>query len=121
MSLDMKIGSRHRQTQGPAARFGYRFDNPRPDRDNLPKAKEVQKLADKMVTLGKINTLSSRIRAAKIIRFEYVDENKQQFALQKLFNDIAPNYRDRDGGYTRVLKLGTRRGDAAPMAIIEFV
>lgn len=87
----------------------------------LPKAKEVQKLADKMVTLGKINTLSSRIRAAKIIRFEYVDENKQQFALQKLFNDIAPNYRDRDGGYTRVLKLGTRRGDAAPMAIIEFV
>lgn len=87
----------------------------------LPKAKEVQKLADRMVTLGKINTLSSRIHAAKTIRFEYVDEDKQQYAIQKLFDEIAPNYRDRDGGYTRVLKLGPRRGDAAPMAIIEFV
>ncbi|MCK9536100.1 MAG: 50S ribosomal protein L17 [Bacilli bacterium] len=87
----------------------------------LPKAKELQKLADKMVTLGKTNTLSSRIRAAKIIRFEYTDDSKQQYAIQKLFEDIAPNYRDRDGGYTRVLKLGPRRGDSAPMAIIEFV
>ena len=87
----------------------------------LPKAKELQKLADKMVTLGKTNTLSSRIRAAKTIRFEYTDDSKQQYAIQKLFEDIAPNYRDRDGGYTRVLKLGPRRGDSAPMAIIEFV
>jgi len=85
------------------------------------KAKELQRLADKMITLGKTNTLSSRIRAAKIIRFEYTDESKQQYAIQKLFDEIAPNYRNRDGGYTRVLKLGPRRGDSAPMAIIEFV
>lgn len=87
----------------------------------LPKAKELQRLADKMVTLGKANTLSARIQAAKMVRFEYTDENKEQFAIQKLFSEIAEKYKDRNGGYTRVLKTGPRRGDAAPMAIIEFV
>ena len=83
------------------------------------KAKELRKLADKMVTLGKKNTLASRRQAAQVIRFEQADE--KQNALQKLFNDIAPKYADRNGGYTRIYKLGKRQGDAAEMAIIEFV
>ncbi len=87
----------------------------------LPKAKEIQRLADKMVTLGKANTLSARVQAAKMVRFEYTDETEQQYAIQKLFSVIAEKYKDRNGGYTRVLKTGPRRGDSAPMAIIEFV
>ncbi|HHU21422.1 MAG TPA: 50S ribosomal protein L17 [Acholeplasma sp.] len=87
----------------------------------LTKAKELRRLADRMVTLGKQNTLASRRKAASIVRFEYTDEEKNEFALQKLFNTIAPRYQDRNGGYTRVLKLMPRQGDNAPMAIIEFV
>ncbi|MGI6710280.1 MAG: 50S ribosomal protein L17 [Bacilli bacterium] len=86
----------------------------------LQKAKELQKLADKMVTLGKANTLASRRQAAQMIRFELVNE-EGQYAIQKLFSEIAPRYTERKGGYTRVLKLGPRRGDSAMMAIIEFV
>lgn len=89
------------------------------------KAKELRKFADKMVTLGKKNTLSSRRQAAKLVRFEAasVDENGKvtQNALQKLFDVIAPRFAERNGGYTRVLKLENRQGDNAPMAIIEFV
>ncbi len=85
----------------------------------LTKAKELQRLADKMVTLGKAGDLAARRQASEIIRFEKADEN--QYAVQKLFAEIAPKYVDRKGGYTRVLKTGPRRGDAAPMAIIEFV
>lgn len=87
----------------------------------LPKAKELQKLADKMIQLGKAGDLSSRVQAAKLVRFEYTNEDKDQYAIQKLFTEIAPKYQDRNGGYTRVLKLGPRRGDNAPMAIIELV
>ena len=87
----------------------------------LTKAKELRRLADRMVTLGKQTTLASRRRAARLVRFEYTDEEKNEFALQKLFNTIAPRYQDRNGGYTRVLKLMPRQGDNAPMAIIEFV
>ena len=83
------------------------------------KAKELRKIADKMVTLGKKNTLASRRQAAQLIRFEQADE--KQNALQKLFNEIAPKYAKRNGGYTRIYKLGKRQGDAAEMAIIEFV
>lgn len=85
----------------------------------LPKAKELKRLADKMVTLGKRGDLASRRRAAELIRFEKDAEN--QYAIQKLFSEIAPKYKERNGGYTRVLKTDNRRGDAAPMAIIEFV
>lgn len=89
------------------------------------KAKELKKLADKMVTLGKKGDLNARRQAAQLIRFEAaeVDENGKttQNALQKLFDVIAPRFKERNGGYTRVLKLGGRRGDNAPMAIIEFV
>ena len=85
----------------------------------VSKAKELKRLADKMVTLGKANTLASRRQAAEMIRFEKDDEGN--YAIQKLFNEIAPRYAERNGGYTRVLKLGTRRGDATEMAIIEFI
>ncbi|HKM29495.1 MAG TPA: 50S ribosomal protein L17, partial [Bacilli bacterium] len=81
--------------------------------------KELKRLADRMVTLGKKGTLASRRQAAEMVRFEMANENEN--ALQKLFSDIAPRYKDRNGGYTRVLKTGPRRGDSAPMAIIEFV
>ena len=87
----------------------------------LHKAKELQRLADRMVTLGKKNTLAARVQAAKTVRFEYVDEEKTQYAVQKLFDNIATKYKNRNGGYTRILKTGQRKGDAAPMAIIEFV
>ena len=93
----------------------------------LYKAKELQKLADRMVTLGKKaakgekDKLAAIREAAKLIRFEYVDEDKTTYAIQKLFNEIAPRYLDRNGGYTRVLKTGPRRGDNAPMALICFV
>lgn len=85
----------------------------------LAKAKELQKLADKMVTLGKKGTLAARRQAARLVRFEKAEDG--QFAIQKLFSEIAPKYQERNGGYTRVLKLAPRRGDAASMAIIEWV
>ena len=59
--------------------------------------------------------------AAKFVRDVVVDEKTGQTALQKLFNEIGPAYKDRNGGYTRVVKTRVRRGDAAPMAIIELV
>lgn len=77
------------------------------------RAKEVRSLADKMITLGKKNTLASRRQALAFITKEEV--------VVKLFNEIAPSYSERNGGYTRVLKIGPRRGDGAEMAIIELV
>ncbi len=83
------------------------------------KAKELQRLVEKMVTLGKKGTLSHRRKAAQTVRF--LDAGEDKNALQKLFDDIAPRFKDRNGGYTRIYKVGPRRGDATPMAIIEFV
>jgi len=83
------------------------------------KAKELKRLADKMVTLGKANTLASRRQAAELVRFEKDGDNN--YAIQKLFNEIAPRFADRNGGYTRIYKLGPRRGDATEVAIIEFI
>ena len=79
----------------------------------VTRAKEVQALADKMITLGKANTLASRRQALAFITKEDV--------VKKLFDEIAPKYAERNGGYTRVLKTGPRRGDGAEMAIIELV
>ncbi len=83
------------------------------------KAKELKKLADKMVTLAKDGSLAARRQAAQTVRFEEAKEG--QNAVQKLFDEIGPRYADRTGGYTRIIKTVPRRGDAAPMAIIEFV
>ena len=85
----------------------------------LAKAKELRKFADRMVTLGKKNTLASRRQAASFVRFEKDAENN--YAIQKLFNEIAPKFASRNGGYTRIIKTGFRRGDSAPMAIIAWV
>jgi len=82
------------------------------------KAKELKKVADKMVTLGKRGDLASIRRAASFVRNEKAGEKT---AVQKLFKDIAPRYTERNGGYTRIYKTGLRKGDSAPMAIIEFV
>ncbi len=79
----------------------------------LARAKEVRSMAEKMITLGKKNTLASRRAALAYITKESV--------VTKLFTEIAPSYADRNGGYTRILKLGTRRGDAAEMAIVALV
>ena len=79
----------------------------------LPKAKELRSLADKMVTLGKRGTLHARRQAASTLQ----DGN----AVSKLFDALAERYKERNGGYTRVMKAGNRYGDNAPMAIIELV
>ena len=79
----------------------------------LPKAKEVRCMAEKMITLGKTNTLHTRRQALAYITKEDV--------VTKVFTEIAPKYSDRNGGYTRIIKMGPRRGDAAEMAIIELV
>ena len=83
------------------------------------KAKELKRLADKMVTLGKTNTLASRRNAARLVRSEKASDGT--YALSKLFDEIAPKFANRNGGYTRVIKSGVRRGDAAPLAVVEFV
>lgn len=79
----------------------------------LARAKEVRSIADKMITLGKTNTLHSRRQALSYITDKEV--------VYKLFEEIAPKYAERQGGYTRVIKAGPRRGDAAETAIIELV
>ncbi|WP_027108733.1 50S ribosomal protein L17 [Lacticigenium naphthae] len=93
----------------------------------VTRAKEVSSLADKMVTLAKRGDLHARRQAAQFVRNELatVEENDEeiivQTVLQKLFNDLGPRFNERKGGYTRVLKTGPRRGDGAPMAVLEFV
>lgn len=86
----------------------------------VSKAKELRKLADRMITFGKKGDLAARRQAAKLVRFEK-DAEGNNYAIQILFNELAPRFKDRNGGYTRVLKLGPRRGDATEMALIEFV
>lgn len=77
------------------------------------KAKEVSSVVEKLVTLGKRGDLHARRQAAA-----YVRGNE---AVKKLFSEIAPEYAERNGGYTRVVKTRNRRGDNAPMAIVQFV
>ena len=79
----------------------------------LPRAKELRTFADSMITLAKKGDLSSRRRAISFLR--------DQDVVSKLFSTLADRYKDRNGGYTRVLKAGFRYGDAADMAIIELV
>ena len=79
----------------------------------LPKAKEMKRIMDKLITLGKKGDLHGRRLAQSKMR--------QEAAVKKLFDILGPRYKDRTGGYCRVLKAGFRYGDMAPMAIIEFV
>jgi large subunit ribosomal protein L17 len=77
------------------------------------KAKELRKVADKMITWGKKGDLHARRQALRVI------SNKK--IVQKLFGDIAPRFSKREGGYTRIIKVGRRRGDNAPLSIIELI
>jgi len=83
------------------------------------KAKELKSVVEKMITLGKRGDLNARRQAAAFLYNQ--EANEDESVIQKLFDDIAVRYEDRQGGYTRVLKLGPRRGDGAKMAIIELV
>src|SRR5699024_10000613 len=100
------------------------------------KAKELRSTVDKMITLGKRGDLHARRQAAqflykkKVLDGELIDANKElvkeerdavETVLDKLFGELAERYEDRQGGYTRVLKVGPRRGDGAHIAIIELV
>lgn len=79
----------------------------------LPKAKELRPVVEKLVTLGKRGNLHARRQVFAVLRDDVM--------TRKLFDTLAERYAERQGGYTRVLKAGHRHGDAAPMAIIEFV
>ena len=88
----------------------------------LATAKRVSSKADRLVTYAKKGDLASRRLAAKYVREEgFVDAKTGKTALQKLFDVYGPKYRERNGGYTKVLKLDNRQGDNAPMAIVAFV
>ncbi|MGE4063357.1 MAG: 50S ribosomal protein L17 [Rhodospirillaceae bacterium] len=79
----------------------------------LPKAKDLRPYVERMITLGKRGTLAARRLAAGRLRDESI--------VAKLFETLGPRYKDRNGGYTRVIKAGFRHGDSAPMAVIELV
>ncbi|MBC3803762.1 50S ribosomal protein L17 [Acetobacterium fimetarium] len=79
----------------------------------VTRAKEVKRLADKMITLGKRGDLHARRQAIAYIT--------QEVVVKQLFDEIAPKYTERNGGYTRIYRVGPRRGDGAEMAIIELV
>lgn len=79
----------------------------------LPKAKELRPLIEKLITLGKTDSLHARRHAARMVADDTL--------ISKLFATLGPRFSERPGGYTRIIKLGPRRGDAAEMAILEFV
>ncbi len=79
----------------------------------LPKAKELRPIVEKIITLGKKGTLHARRQA--------ISKLPRDMRLEKLFNDFSIRYKDRNGGYTRIIKTGYRYGDSAPLAIIELV
>lgn len=94
------------------------------------RAKEIQPIAEKLITLGKRGDLHARRQAAAFVRItrsnsendgKEVTHHKKVNAVKKLFEEIAPRYKDRNGGYTRIIKIGPRRGDGAPMAFIELI
>jgi large subunit ribosomal protein L17 len=82
-------------------------------RTTVPKAKEARRVAEKLITMAKDNALHYRRLAGRTIR--------DPEALRKLFDTLGPRFKSRPGGYTRVVKLGRRQGDAAPMAVLELV
>src|ERR1700757_2402270 len=78
-----------------------------------PKAKELRRWADRVITLGKQGSLHARRQALGIVQDKAV--------VRKLFDTLAPRFKDRPGGYTRIIKIGWRRGDSAPISVIELV
>ena len=90
----------------------YLLDNGRIE-TTVSRAKEVRTMAEKMITLGKEGSLHSKRQVYSYVTKESV--------AKKLFDEVAPKYADRNGGYTRITKTGPRRGDAAEMAVIELV
>ncbi|MBV1873079.1 MAG: 50S ribosomal protein L17 [Gammaproteobacteria bacterium] len=82
-------------------------------RTTLPKAKELRKIAEPLITLSKADSVANRRLA--------FSRTRSDMAVGKLFNELGPRYKERPGGYLRVLKCGFRPGDAAPMAIVELV
>jgi large subunit ribosomal protein L17 len=107
-----------------------KFDRNKPERDSMlmnlarglfisqsitttaQKAKEARKLAERLITMGKVDTLHSRRRVFAVLRDEDL--------VSKLFKEISPLFKDRKGGYTRIIRLGNRRGDNAEMVILEL-
>ena len=90
----------------------YLFENGKIE-TTVTRAKEVRAVAEKMITLGKANTLHAKRQVFSFVTKEAV--------ARKVFDEIAPKYEERNGGYTRIIRTGPRRGDAAEMAIIELV
>jgi large subunit ribosomal protein L17 len=82
-------------------------------RTTLPKAKELRRVAEPLITMAKSDSVSKRRLA--------FDRIRDRDVVTKLFNELGPRYKDRPGGYLRVLKCGFRAGDNAPMAIVELV
>lgn len=78
----------------------------------VPKAKEIRRWADSMITLGKRGDLHARRQALAVVRRKDV--------VRKLFTELGPRYQTRQGGYTRIVKMGYRKGDGAPMCLIEL-
>ena len=113
MSGNRKLGKRSDQRKAMLrAMVTYLLENGQ-IKTTVTRAKEVAPLAEKMITLAKDNTLVSYRQALGFITKEDV--------ANKLFKEIGPKYADRKGGYTRVVRIGPRRGDAAEMAIIQLV
>ncbi len=79
----------------------------------VPRAKEARRLAERMITLAKQNSLHARRQARRFLNDESL--------VKHLFDNIGPRYRDRNGGYTRIVRIGVRRGDAAETAVLELV
>jgi len=79
----------------------------------VTRAKELRKFAERMITIGKKGDIAARRRAFAVLRDDEL--------VAKLFNEIAPKYSERNGGYTRIMKTSVRRGDSAELAIIELV
>ncbi len=96
----------------PRALVTFLFENGKIE-TTVTRAKEVSSLAEKMITIAKTETLANKRNVMAFITKEDV--------ATKLFKEIAPKYADRNGGYTRITKIGPRRGDAAEMAIIELI
>ena len=81
----------------------------------LMRAKELQKIADKAITLSKKNTTASITQLSKLVKSD------REEVITKLLRELGPRFATREGGYTRIIKLGFRRGDAAPTALIEYL